>query len=95
MAPLSGSDNDHTLAQPVPGVGVIHTITVDDTHMARTILTLQQLVVAVICPASSCGSYEPRALRRGLLFPTTGLGTTGAAFSDELMQCSKPMKIVI
>ena len=31
MAPLSGSDNDHTLAQPVPGVGVIHTITVDDT----------------------------------------------------------------
>lgn len=52
MAPLSGSDNDHTLAQPVPGVGVIHTITVDDTHMARTILTLQQLVVAVICPAS-------------------------------------------
>ena len=25
---------------------------VDDTHMARTISTLQQLVVAVICPAS-------------------------------------------
>jgi hypothetical protein len=36
----------------MPEADAIHTITVDDTHMARTISTLQQLVVAVICPAS-------------------------------------------
>src|ERR1035437_3565441 len=41
----------------------VHTCaSVDDAHMARTILTFRHLVVAVICPASWCGSYEPRAL---------------------------------
>ncbi len=63
MAPLSGSDNDHTLAQPVPGVGVIHTITLDDAHMARTFFDVSACwSVAVISPAFDCGTFDRMAL---------------------------------
>jgi len=54
---------DHTKYHTEGQQNFLHTCaSVDDTHMARTFSTLQHLVVAVICPASWCGSYEPRAL---------------------------------
>ena len=44
---------DHTKYHTEGQQNFLHTCaSVDDTHMARTILTLQHLVVAVICPAS-------------------------------------------
>jgi len=52
MAPSVNQMTTHFGTHQMPGADAIHTITVDDAHMARTILTLQHLVDAVICPAS-------------------------------------------
>lgn len=52
MAPSVNQMTIH-FGTPDAVADAIHTITVDDAHMVRAFLTLQQLVDAVICPAST------------------------------------------
>ena len=58
---------------------------VDGVRMARTFLTLRQLVVAVICPAFACGLFSPHGLDDcPLIGPQSSLTGTGSRCPDSL-----------